>query len=70
MGRHEEIRNAYKNLGGRTDWFIEKIYTPRGFFTPPYETAESLRRRLERMYRQARVTTVEGMASFRCEKGV
>ena len=30
----------------RTDWFVEKIYTPKGFFTPPYETAESLRKRL------------------------
>ena len=29
----------------RTDWFIEKIYTPKGFFTPPYETAASLRER-------------------------
>lgn len=52
----------------RTDWFIDKIYTPKGFFTPPYETAESLRKRLEGMYRRAEVRTVEGMAAFRCRK--
>lgn len=22
----------------RTDWFINRLYTPKGFFTPPYET--------------------------------
>ena len=53
----------------RTDWFIEKIYTPKGFFTPPYETVESLQRRLCSMYDRAQVKTVEGMAAFRCRKG-
>lgn len=52
----------------RTDWFVEKIYTPKGFFTPPYETAESLKRRLRGMYDGVRVKTVEGMAAFRCRK--
>ncbi len=32
-----------KGKNRRTDWFIKKFYTPKGFFTPPYETAESLR---------------------------
>lgn len=57
-----------KGENKRTDWFIEKIYTPKGFFTPPYETADSLRKRLETMYRKAEVKTVEGMAAFRCRK--
>lgn len=52
----------------RTDWFIEKIYTPKRFFTPPYETADSLRRRLEGMYAEAALTTVESMACFTCQK--
>ncbi len=52
----------------RTDWFIKKFYTPKGFFTPPYETAESLRQRLTRQYRQATVETVEAMACFACRK--
>lgn len=52
----------------RTDWFIEKLYTPKGFFTPPYETAESLRRRLKELYAEVELTTVESMACFRCRK--
>lgn len=52
----------------RTDWFVEKLYTPKGFFTPPYETAESLRRRLAGMYTRVAVETVEAMACFCCEK--
>lgn len=58
-----------KGENKRTDWFIEKIYTPKGYFTPPYETAHSLEMRLKAMYRKAQVKTVEGMAAFRCRKG-
>lgn len=57
-----------KGENRRTDWFIEKIYTPMGYFTPPYETAESLQKRLETMYQKAEVKTVESMAAFRCRK--
>ena len=52
----------------RTDWFVEKRYTSKGFFTPPYETSESLRQRLERQYQRATVETVESMACFICRK--
>ena len=52
----------------RTDWFIEKIYTPKGFFTPPYETADGLRRRLEGMYGAVTLTSVESIACFTCRK--
>lgn len=57
-----------KGENKRTDWFIEKLYTPKGFFTPPFETAESLKKRLKAMYQEAEVTTVESMAAFRCGK--
>lgn len=57
-----------KGENRRTDWFIEKIYTPKGYFTPPYETAKSLMTRLEGMYQKAEVKTVESMAAFRCRK--
>lgn len=53
----------------RTDWFIQKLYTPKGFFTPPYETAARLRSRLAGMYQQTEVRTVEAMACFRCRRG-
>lgn len=57
-----------KGENRRTDWFVDKIYTPKGYFTPPYETADSLEERLKKMYRKARVKTVEGMAAFQCRK--
>ncbi|MCD7784683.1 MAG: class I SAM-dependent methyltransferase, partial [Oscillospiraceae bacterium] len=34
----------------RTDWFIRHLYEPKGYFTSPYETADSLKQRLERQY--------------------
>ena len=57
-----------KGENKRTDWFVEKVYTPKGFFTPPYETEDSLQKRLREMYKKAEVRTVEGMAAFRCRK--
>ena len=57
-----------KGKNKRTDWFVEKIYTPKCYFTPPYEMADSLETRLKSMYRKAQVKTVEGMAAFRCRK--
>lgn len=57
-----------KGENKRTDWFIEKLYTPKGFFTPPYETAENLKERLSSMYTQITVETVESMGCFACVK--
>ena len=53
---------------GRTDWFIRHLYQPKGFFTAPYETQDSLRNRLSRMYETAEVTAVEGIGCFCCRK--
>ena len=52
----------------RTDWFIDHLYTPKGFFTPPYETADSLKSRLENMYSEVSVNTVESIGCFNCQK--
>jgi len=52
----------------RTDWCIKHLYQPKGFFTPPYETEDSLRQRLKGMYTQAEVSGVEGIGVFRCVK--
>ncbi len=52
----------------RTDWFIEHLYVRKGFFTPPFETEESLRERLAGMYDDVSVTAVEGIGCFRCTK--
>ena len=52
----------------RTDWFIKKLYVPKGFFTPPFETEDSLRQRLTGMYEEVSVSSLEGMGCFRCRK--
>ena len=58
------IRGACK----RTDWFIRRLYVPKGFFTPPFETLESLRSRLSGLYTKVQVEHVEGIGCFRCVK--
>jgi SAM-dependent methyltransferase len=52
----------------RTDWFVNHLYVPKGFFTPPFETEDSLRRRLREMYADVTVTAVEGIGCFRSRK--
>ena len=52
----------------RTDWFIQHLYVPKGFFTPPFETEQSLRERLSKMYPEVSVTAVDGMGCFVCRK--
>ena len=52
----------------RTDWCVRHLYGPKGFFTPPFETGDSLRARLSGMYEDVQVTTVEGIGCFRCRK--
>ena len=52
----------------RTDWFVRPVYEKTGFFTPPYETASSLKNRLERMYAAVTLGNVKSMAWFACRK--
>ena len=54
----------------RTDWFIRSLYVKKGFFTPPFETAESLQHRLEETFASVKVSTVQSIASFVCQKGI
>ena len=58
-----------KGQNKRTDWFIEKLYVPKGFFTPPFETVDSLKHRLSSLYVKVEVQTVESMACITCRKG-
>lgn len=53
----------------RTDWFVNHLYVPKGYFTPPFETLESLRNRLEALYTDVMIETVKGIACFTCTKG-
>ena len=52
----------------RTDWFIDHLYVPKGFFTPPFETRESLQKRLSEMYTEVSIETVESEGCFLCRK--
>ena len=52
----------------RTDWFVKHLYAPKGFFTPPFETKESLTRRLERLYSEVQVHSVNAEGIFCCVK--
>ncbi len=52
----------------RTDWFVRHMYVPKGFFTPPFETKESLEKRLKSLYGRAEIHTVRAEGIFRCVK--
>ena len=52
----------------RTDWFVNHLYVPKGFFTQPFETEDSLRRRLQGMYKDVSVAAVEGIGCFTGKK--
>lgn len=47
---------------------ILRFYIKSGFFTRPFETVDSLRERLSRMYGEATVGNVESIAVFHCRK--
>ena len=53
---------------GRTDWFVKHMYVPKGFFTPPFETEESLKKRLRGLYAEVDVHTVRAEGIFKCVK--
>lgn len=58
------IKDGFK----RTDWFVKHMYVPKGFFTPPFETRESLKERLDGLYSQANVQTINAEGIFCCVK--
>ena len=52
----------------RTDRFVQSVYVPKGFFTPPFETRESLTARLRAMYAEVNVSAVRAEGIFSCRK--
>jgi len=52
----------------RTDWFVKHLYVPKGFFTPPFETKNSLEKRLSGLYSESTVSTVRAEGIFCCRK--
>ncbi|MBQ9152924.1 MAG: methyltransferase domain-containing protein [Solobacterium sp.] len=52
----------------RTDFVCRHLFVPKGSFTPPFETALSLKRRLENMYGTVRFRTIHSEGIFCCRK--
>jgi ubiquinone/menaquinone biosynthesis C-methylase UbiE len=52
----------------RSDLILQTLYTKTGFFTPPFETKEGLKRRLENMYSSVQVSNLHSIGIFRCTK--
>ncbi len=52
----------------RTDWFVKHMYVPKGFFTPPFETKETLEKRLQDLYAEVHVSPVRAEGVFCCVK--
>ena len=57
-----------KGENRRTDFFVEKFCEPLGFFSPPYETFESLEKKLREKFSRAQISHVESFAGFICTK--
>ena len=57
-----------EGANAHTDRWIKAVYVRAGFFTPPFETPESLRERLKRLYSSAEVGNVQSIAYFQCVK--
>lgn len=52
----------------RTDFFVKKLFEPKNSFTAPYETRDSLEKRLKSMYSDVRVETCLAEGIFKCVK--
>lgn len=57
-----------EGANAHTDKIIKSLYVKKGFFTPPFETVESLRARLSALYAEAGVRNVQSIAVFQCRK--
>ncbi|MBR1931226.1 MAG: class I SAM-dependent methyltransferase [Lachnospiraceae bacterium] len=51
-----------------TDKRIRQFYIKSGFFTRPFETVESLTKRLKELYAESTVDNVQSIAYFQCRK--
>lgn len=52
----------------RTDFFVKNFCVKFGYFTPPFETAESLQKKFRELYREVKIFVVKSFACFVCKK--
>lgn len=57
-----------RGKSGITDWLVKSILSKKGWFTPPFQTEEELRRRLAASYGQTELYTDGSMVYFNCIK--
>ena len=57
-----------KGQNDSTDFFVRNFCERFGYFSPPYETLDTLKAKLKKIYNQVQVTNVESFAGFVCNK--
>ena len=50
----------------RTDWFVNHIYVPKGYFIPPFLTKSDLEKKLHAIYHTVEIWNIGSIACFRC----
>ncbi len=51
-----------------TDWFINHIYVPKGYFTAPFQTKGQLQNKLKELYTTVEIYNVQSIVYFKCKK--
>jgi ubiquinone/menaquinone biosynthesis C-methylase UbiE len=51
-----------------TDFTVNKILTPRGWFTPPFYNRNELRQKLDKLYTTVEIYNVKSIVYFKCMK--
>jgi ubiquinone/menaquinone biosynthesis C-methylase UbiE len=57
-----------KNEVKRTDWFINSIYVPKKYFTPPFENINEVKNKLNKKYNIEKIKTLGSIVYFKCIK--
>lgn len=57
-----------KGENRKTDLVARTVFVGGGFFTPPFDTVETLRAKLEELYRDVVLDTIEAECIFHCVK--
>jgi ubiquinone/menaquinone biosynthesis C-methylase UbiE len=57
-----------KEENKRTDWFINNFYVPKNYFTPPFQSLNEVKNKLEKMYNIEIIKTLGSIVYFKCKK--
>jgi ubiquinone/menaquinone biosynthesis C-methylase UbiE len=51
-----------------TDFFIERVYVPKGYFTPPFSSREEVSSLLHQLYTKVEIQNQKSIVYFQCVK--